>query len=389
MVDESSERAPFKSWFDAGLVDELGAMLKRSGGRRFDRARFVSGCEGLDGLEMSGRVGLIADAIRAAFSGGTRELMAMITGALPERLEGESEVAGKGYRFWPLGELIARHGLDDVDASFEAMVELTMRFSSEFAVRPFLEQDVDGILERMERLVEHPNKHVRRWLSEGTRSRLPWGRKVKALAGAQDRRLALLTRLRHDAERYVQRSIANHLGDILKDDVSVGIEVLRAWMAEADGRGPDRSEGLAWIVRHAARGPLKAGHPEVMALFGVDAKTVAARVFKASPKVVSVGDTVELGCEIVNTGEQAVRCRVDWALLSPTKAKAAKETSRKVFRWADRELEAGERSALTTRYAFVPRTIRAVRPGVHGFELVVNGQVLARASVKVVPGQEG
>lgn len=379
---ESGERKLFKHWFDHALVEALGRELRASGGRRFDLARFVAGCAGLEALEMSGRVGLIADAMKAALGKTTtRDAMAMLVAALPPLPDADAAAADDAdasgttgaYRLWPLGEFIARYGLDDVDASFAAMVALTQRFTSEFAVRPFLAADVDGILTRMEALVDHPSPHVRRWLSEGTRTRLPWAKKVASLGGALERRLALLSRLRHDDARYVQRSIANHLQDILKDDLGRGLEVLSAWRREDH-------EGLRWLVRHAARGLLKAGHPEVMALFGFDSRAVEVVSFAVSPRRCRIGDVVTLVVTLENRGQGDVDTRVDFAMTRPTKTA---RDARKVFRWADRRLAAGERVTLEARHAFVHRTIRAVHPGPHRFEVLVNGVSAGEVGVEV------
>lgn len=370
-----TERKPFKDLFDQALAEDLADRLARAS-RRFSARAMLATCgdEDLELYEMSTRVGLIADAIKAGFGhASTRDVMAALTASLPPALTSDSEPTGQGYRFWPYGELIARHGLDDVDASFGAMVELTQRFTSEFAVRPFLALDVDGILERMERLVEHPNVHVRRWLSEGTRTRLPWGRGVPALRTRQDRRLRLLSALRHDSERYVQRSVANHLGDIFKDDLPAALATTRAWLAEGH-------ESLDWICRHAARAPLKAGHPEVLALFGHVPSGVLADTFAVSPERVVTGDTVTLSATLRHAGKTPTTCRVDYALIRPSKTS---KPSRKVFRWTDLALAPDASASLETRYAFVPRTIRPVHPGPHTFELILDGEVAASAHLTV------
>jgi hypothetical protein len=86
---------------------------------------------------MGGRVGLIADAMKAAMGRlKTHEAMALLVGSMPPLPKAEGGASAEtderpiasGYRYWPYGEFIGRYGLDDVDASFEAMVELTQRF---------------------------------------------------------------------------------------------------------------------------------------------------------------------------------------------------------------------------------------------------------------------
>lgn len=372
-----TERKAFKDYFDGELIRRVGGWL-RAAEPGFDHAGFVRrASRGLDALEMMGRVGHIADAMRGALPGPTAAVMRALVASMPPPAASGEGITDYGYALWPYGELIARHGLDDVDASFSAMIELTQRFSSEFAVRPFLAADPDGTLDRLEALVAHESEHVRRWVSEGTRTRLPWGKRVPALEARVERRLAMLGALRRDPSRYVQRSVANHLGDVLKDDRSRGLDCLEAWAAEDDPR-------TAWIVRHAARAPLKEGDPRALALFGHTPSVELSAKLVAKPKRIRVGETVTLTARVTNGGDTPRSVRVDYRLESPG---AGARPNVKTFRFADLELGAGEGAAPEARHAFVPRTIRAVRPGAHRFTLLVNGVEAARADVRVEPGE--
>src|SRR5690606_32927481 len=137
----------------------------------FDSPGFVrAASRGLNKLEMMARVGQIADAMNSALPGPTASKMRALTGSLPPPAPSGDGITDYGYALWPYGEFIGRYGLDDVEASFVAMIELTQRFTSEFAVRPFLAQDADDILSRLEALVAHESEHVRRFISGGTRT---------------------------------------------------------------------------------------------------------------------------------------------------------------------------------------------------------------------------
>jgi hypothetical protein len=209
---------------------------------------------------------------------------------------------------------------------------------------------------------------------------------VPALEARAPRRLALLAKLRHDPERYVQRSVANHLQDALKDDRALAFPVLEAWARE----GHPATE---WIAKHAARGLLKAGDADALALFGHAPAPIDVVRFSVAPKRVAIGDEVVLEVRLRNPSDAAVTVRVDFVLESPgarsTKrstaakadatesAKSAKRTTdrstKKTFRFADVALGPGEEATRSTKHRFVHRTIRVVRPGVHRFELRVNG----------------
>lgn len=371
-----TETKAFKDYFGETLVAELSGSLSRVA-PPFDAPAFRErAVNGLVELEMLDRVRQIAQAMEDALPGTTAERMSWLTEALPPLrpdTDDTPEPISGGFKLWPFGEFIGRTGLDDFSASFDAMIELTQRFTSEFAIRPFLASDPVDALGRLEALLDHRSHHVRRWISEGTRTRLPWASKIACLSDHQDRRLALLAALRHDDSRYVQRSVANHLQDILKDDEPRGIRVVLGWASE--GR-----ESTDWIVRHASRNLLKAGHPKIMELFGYDPGQVEVRSFSISPRTAAIGDSLSLRATIRNSSETTAPVRVDLAMEVPTKTG---RVSRKVFRWADRTLASGEEANLTKSYKVVHRTTRRVYPGTFSFAPILNGEQGPTASVEV------
>lgn len=371
-----TESIAFKDYFDGALVSDLAEALSRVA-PPFDAPTFrrqATRC--LDELEMLDRVRQISRAMELALPGGTAERMRWLTKALPplrvDDVDTAEPISG-GFRLWPFGEFIGRTGLDDFPASFDAMIALTQRFTSEFAVRPFLAKDPDDALDRLEALLDHPSHHVRRWISEGTRTRLPWAVKIPCLQDHQDRRLAFLAALRRDDSRYVQRSVANHLQDILKDDEPGGLGVVREWASVG-------LESTDWIVRHASRNLLKAGHPEIMDLFGYAPGLVEVRSFSASPETAATGDTVSLQVTVYNRSASTAVVRIDLAMEAPTRTG---KRSRKIFRWADRTLAPGEASTLTKSYRVVHRTTRPVYAGTFSFAPILNGEQGPTAAVDV------
>ncbi|RAL25118.1 hypothetical protein DL240_02580 [Lujinxingia litoralis] len=366
----SDEPRAFKHWFDRALILELSTSLHQVR-EDFDTHTFEQDATaGLESLEFMERVTQIADALLAAMPWPTSERMQTLIAALPPTLDHiEGGTVERGYRFWPFGEHIARSGLDDVDASFEAMIALTRRFSSEFAIRPFLQADLQDSLDRLEALVHHPSEHVRRWVSEGTRTRLPWARAVQGLRDAQDRRLSLLDQLRHDPARYVQRSVANHLQDIVKDDLDAGLHTLERWGQEAGL--PTRKSDLGWVVRHASRGLLKAGHPRVLRLFGYEPGRIDVEAFALSHDELQAGENLTLSLALHNPTDTAISVRVDYELTGPTRTG---RTFAKTFRWKDLTLSPGERAPVEKRHAFAHRSTRKVYTGLHTLRALINGE---------------
>ena len=357
-----------KDWYDAAMVSRLADRFATHV-PRFSRSKFLKrATHGLTDLEMLDRVRLIAQAMEESFPGpAARDMPALI--ACMDLEEGVSSM-----ELWPFGEFIGRRGLDDWQAAWPAMDELTQRLTSEFAVRPFLAADLKRALAMLKARLAHPSEHVRRWVSEGTRTRLPWAKAVPGLRKVLDARLELLEALKDDPSLYVRRSVANHLQDILKDDPEPGLEVLERWAAL---KSPD----VDWVVRHAARGLLKAGHPRVLALFGWN-QPVRGSDFTVGPTALRMGDSAELSLRVHNPGKERVGVRLDYGWEGPTHAG---RRFRKVFRWTELQLSAGGSQQLSKRHPFVERSIRKLPFGDYTFTVLLNGQAGASQTVVLGP----
>jgi 3-methyladenine DNA glycosylase AlkC len=116
-----------------------------------------------------------------------------------------------------VAELIGRLAPADPETSLPLMARLTHRSSCEFAIRGCIEAHPQLTFGFPGSWVGHPDEHVRRLVSEGSRPRLPWGVRLRDLQHDPTPTIALLDRLRDDPSAYVRRSVANHLGDIVKD----------------------------------------------------------------------------------------------------------------------------------------------------------------------------
>jgi hypothetical protein len=44
----------------------------------------------------------------------------------------------RGWILWPVGEFVARRGLDQPERALATLHALTQRFTAEFAIRPFI-----------------------------------------------------------------------------------------------------------------------------------------------------------------------------------------------------------------------------------------------------------
>ena len=171
----------------------------------------------------------------------------------------ETEGLGLAVLFYhPHSYFIAEYGLDEkynegedpFEISMKAQYELTKRSTSEFSIRPFLNQCQERTLSRIKEWVFDPDPHVRRLCSEGTRPRLPWAPRIPAFINDPSPVLLILEALKNDEIPYVRRSVANHLGDIAKDHPEIVFGICERWLIDAP-------KDVKWVIRHALRHPAK------------------------------------------------------------------------------------------------------------------------------------
>ncbi len=348
-----------KNWFNADRYRAIADNLSRIE-PRFDARRFLRLClDGLDERELMDRLRQTAVAFDAAAPGTFREKTVLLLRHAP----------ATGHNFigiWPC-EFVARFGLDDPEFSLNALRELTCHGSAEFAVRPFLVNDLSGTLAVMRRWADDADEHVRRLASEGCRPRLPWGLRLQALVADPRPTLPILEKLCSDPSLYVRKSVANHLNDIAKDHPDVVLDIAEAW---------DRSDAYtAWIVRHGLRTLIKKGHPRALALFGAGEKArLDALNFTCSPRRIRLGDAITLSATFTGAGRKRQSLIVDYVIHY---ARPGERVSEKVFKWANLELAPGETASLTKRQTIRDFSTRKHHLGKHRVELQINGQRLA------------
>ncbi|MEN0066804.1 MAG: DNA alkylation repair protein [Myxococcota bacterium] len=366
------ERKRFKDWFDEAAANAIGDQIQRAY-PDFAKKEFLDlATANLNRLEMMERVKQWSDAMAATLP-PPPESLRILTASLPAPLDGTDSVTD-GYLQWPVGQYIADHAVDHFEPAMTAMIELTQRLSSEFAVRPFVERYPEATFNRLLTLTSHENPHVRRWCSEGIRPRLPWGRKLHALIKDPNPIWPILEALKDDDEPYVRKSVANVLNDIAKDHPAAVVERGQTWSKDAPA-------GRAWIIKHGLRSLVKAGHPGALAVVGFDPPKDIAVKLVASPMRVAVGGTLTLEMALHNQSKRDQALLVDYAITFMRKAGPG---APKVFKGSTVTVAAGQRTSMTKRHVFRQTTIRRLYPGPHQVAVQVNGVVLDSTTVELI-----
>ncbi|WP_286196006.1 DNA alkylation repair protein [Synechococcus sp. CCAP 1479/9] len=216
---------------------------------------------GIEPLSIMQRGLHIAKALREVLPGDYEESLQVLMASLTPEKSDTEDLGMAGFFYLPHSFYISEYGQDDqhnggidpFETSMLALHALTKRFTSEFAIRTFLIQQQERTLKTVGQWITDPNPHVRRLCSEGTRPRLPWGKRIPSFVADPSPTLPILEALKNDASLYVRRSVANHLGDIAKDHPDLVFTTCESWLQEG------ASADLQWLIRHAVRYPAKQG----------------------------------------------------------------------------------------------------------------------------------
>lgn len=356
---------PFKNEFSFTKARRIAKALKLAH-PEFSMARFNRGLEeALEPLELKQRMHLLADRIEACLPTHPPEMFGILVKILAAD---ESDSNGlRGFLVWPLTEIVSRRGLDHFDDAMNALCEMTQRFTAEFAIRPFLRTRRERTLKQLHAWCRHPNEHVRRLVSEGSRPLLPWGGNLPELLDAPHPTFDLLEKIHQDSSDYVRLSVSNHLNDFSKHHPSLVLETLARWRKNT----PDDAR-LEKLTRHACRTLLKAGHPGALELHGYGTtKSLELKTFSLTRQSVKLGGVLEYQLVIRNTSHKPVSVMFDYAIHH---RKFNGTLSPKVFKGRTKKIAAGECWEISGNHSFKPVTTRVYHPGIHRIEPRLNGR---------------
>lgn len=312
-------------------------------------------------LEMKPRVLLVRDFLKES-------LPSQYLKALKILLKASEKLSG--FDLWPVTEYIQAYGLEHSKESLDALKKITTIFTSEFAVRPFLIKHEYETLEYLLKCADDKDFKVRRWASEGSRPRLPWGMKLHHFIAKPELTIQILDKLWNDPEIFVRKSVANHLNDIAKDHPDLVIKTLVKWKSLVKKK--DQETSLTWIINHSLRTLIKQGHPEALKLLGVENTSK----FKASELVVDrkkfkINDRMKFSIRITSLEKKTKKFVIDYAIHF---RKSDGKNAAKVFKLKTLEIDPGAQISLEKSHHLKAVTTRVHYPGIHYLEILVNGK---------------
>jgi 3-methyladenine DNA glycosylase AlkC len=354
----------FKHFINADVVERIAESISAVA-KEFPKAKFKNVIKELPALELKARVLLISQRLHQHLPPHFPQAVNVLLSSLKEnRL--------KGFDLWPYTHYVQTHGTENVEASLDALRTMTQLFTSEFAVRPFLRLQTEKSLNYLIDCATNENVHVRRWSSEGSRPRLPWGERLDIFIQQPQLTLPILELLKYDEELYVRKSVANHLNDIAKDNPQVVLKRLAQWNKHCPKQHQDK---ISWITAQALRTLIKNGEPAALKLVGVS-NTAQIKVvpLKLEKKSIKIGEHLNFSFSIHSQSKKTQKLIIDYVIHHQ---KAGGKTSPKVFKLKKCELLPGQSLVIGKKHSLKPVTTRKYYLGKHRVEIQINGKIYA------------
>ena len=323
-----------------------------------NQKKFYAACViDLDKLELKQRTTRTTDVCKAFFPDNYKDALNILY-AYSETIDGNSFAD----IFMP--DYVARFGIQDFRRSMKALRDFTRYSTSELAIRVFLDNDYARTMETIKKWTDDKDFHVRRLSSEGTRPRLPWAQQVNELLRSPDNNFSILDALKYDDEKYVQKSVANHINDISKDHPDKLMDFLTDWDTSNDT--------VNWIVKHGTRTLIKQGNKRAFKKLGVATRPkIKLSRFTLDKSSIALGDKLGIEFKLDSTSKTDQLLVVDYKIHYQ---KASGKTSAKVFKLKTFQLAPGNSVNLQKKHLFKNFTTRKHYSGKHQVEIIVNGK---------------
>ena len=351
-------------FFTASFISPLGEALHLACSD-FDRNNFSSLVfdASWEGRELKERMRHVTQCLHQTLSKEYPEALGILREIAP---------SFSGFDTMVFPDYVQCYGLDHWDLSLPALAFFTTLCSSEYAIRPFLDQDPQRAMQYLHTWAEDENEHVRRLASEGCRPRLPWGMALPRFKQDPSPILPVLEKLKDDPSEYVRKSVANNLNDISKDHPELVLDICERWYGH--------TANTNWIVKHACRGLLKAGHRRAMHLFGfADIDNVAVHNLTLDRRALSIGEELHFTFELGVDTAEACPVRLEYAVRY---ARPQGKSSRKVFQIKEQTFEP-RTHRVSRKLSLVDQSTRKHYPGKHNISIIVNGVEMATTSFEL------
>ena len=270
-----------------------------------------------------------------------------------------------GFTFSSYADYVMVNGCDSdyLELSLNAIGDITKYFSGEFAIRAFINDFPDQTFEKMYEWSKSKDVEQRRLSCEGLRPKLPW---AKSITFDYKKGARILENLYFDNERYVTRSVANHLNDISKIDPDFVVKTLDRWQKS----NKQNVKEMSYIIHHSLRTSIKKGHIKSFEFLGYNHQpNITIHDLKIKNTTLSLGDYLEFLFSIKAYSDE--KLIIDYKIIYPM---MRNKTSQKVFKIKKVSLKCKEMIRINKRHKFKSMTTKKLYSGNYKLVVQINGK---------------
>jgi 3-methyladenine DNA glycosylase AlkC len=240
-----------KDYYDGSYAKLLADKIKTVY-PSFNETQFIDYAKNsIEDKEFSDRMDVFADALELYLPNNYEQNLKIFENILGAELQQETGMFSEGWWLWPIGRYVEKHGIENITVSLDFIKELTKRFTGEFAIRPLLAKSPKETIKTMIEWSKDDNVHVRRLASEGARISLPWSKKLYVAIDEFESYKIILTNLKSDKSKFVQKSVGNNLNDLYKEFPEKANEIINEWSKDS------LTKETLWIINHGLRSTKK------------------------------------------------------------------------------------------------------------------------------------
>ena len=234
-------------YYDFAYAKDLADKIKYTN-TSFDHEKFLKIVASRLGSEtFLARQDIYVDAFEQTMESDYGKNLEIFKAIWGDELIHETGMFKYGWWLWPIGRYVERHGCKEPGISYEFIKEFTKRQTGEYAIRPLLIMHTEMTMKQMLEWSIDENVHVRRLSSEGMRINLPWAKKTAIALDYFEIFKKVLTNLKDDSSKFVQKSVGNNLNDLYKYEKELADQIISKWSKE------ELSKPALWVVKHGQR----------------------------------------------------------------------------------------------------------------------------------------
>jgi 3-methyladenine DNA glycosylase AlkC len=231
-----------------------------------------------------------------------------------------------------------------------------------------IQHGVAAVLPMVQEWIRDGDPAVRRVVTEAFRPRGVMLAHINELKQDPAPLKKILAPLLDDESDYVQKSVANNLNDVSKDNPEIILDWTKEWNT------PDATKQRHWILARALRTLIDEGHPAALKLLGyASASNLQATWQDNTPRRIKINQFLPCDVEIVNLNKSEAGAVVLLLMDEPGKGKARRKSTYQIWKG---KVKAGETKSIIKRIHFVDKNSQPRMEGTYRLSVTINGKKL-------------